>query len=107
MPNNPIDRNVVIISSNAQRTSLAVAKSILPRSGTIRRAVYEYILARGFRGATDQEISKTLGISGDTIRPSRGSLIADEWIVDSGTTRPNDKGHECIVWRACEQGMML
>ena len=107
VPNKPIDRNVVITSNHSQRTSLAVAQAILPKTGSVRRAVYEYVLRSGLRGATDQEIGKALSISGDTIRPSRGSLVADGWITDSGTTRVNEKQHDCIVWRACDQGMMF
>jgi hypothetical protein len=100
---NLIDRNTSVIAHNAQRTSILAANEIYPKSGTIRRKVYEYFLSRGLRGGTDQEAEVTLGIDGNTIRPSRGSLVKDGWLIDSGTTRPNDKGHACIVWRAVEQ----
>ena len=98
-----IDRNTVTIAKDAQRTSVEAAIEVLPKSGTIRRKVYEYFLARGLRGGTDQEAEMTLGIDGNTIRPSRGTLVKDGWLIDSGLTRPNDKGHACIVWRAVEQ----
>ena len=99
----PIKRDVVAISHNAQRTSIAVALEVYPKVGTIRRKIYEHFLARGMRGATDQEAEHTLGIDGNTIRPARGSLVKDGWLIDAGMTRPNDKGHQCIVWRAVEQ----
>jgi len=99
--------NSVIIAKNAQRTSIAAAEKVLPRTGSLKRRVYEYILSQGMRGATDQEIEKTLQIEGNTVRPSRVGLIKDGYIIDSGTTRKNHHNNDCIVWRAVEQGMML
>jgi len=99
--------NSVIIAKNAQRTSVAAAEKVLPRTGSLKRRVYEYILSQGMRGATDQEIEKTLQIEGNTVRPSRVGLIKDGYIIDSGTTRKNHHNNDCIVWRAVEQGMML
>jgi transcription initiation factor IIE alpha subunit len=104
---NSIDRNFVPLSANAQRTSRLSAESVLPKTGTMRRSVYEYFMRRGMNGATDQEVSSALHIDGNTIRPLRGTLVQDGWIVDSGATRKNEKGHDCIVWRIVEQGMML
>ena len=51
--------NSVIIANNAQRTSIAAAEKVLPRTGSLKRKVYEYILKQGLRGATDYEIEKT------------------------------------------------
>lgn len=99
--------NSVIISSNAQRTSIAAAAKVLPRTGSLKRKVYEYIVGQGMRGATDQEIEKTLQIEGNTVRPTRVGLIKDGYIIDSGTTRKNHHNNDCIVWRAVEEGMML
>lgn len=102
-----IDRNRVRVASNAQRTSLLAAERALPRSGTKRRMVYDYIERCGLRGATDDEISATLGIDGNTVRPTRGGLVEDGYIIDTGTTRKNRHGNECIVWRCADQGMLL
>ena len=99
--------NKVIIASNAQRTSIAAAQKVLPKTGSLRRKVYEYILNQGLRGATDQEIEKALHIEGNTVRPTRISLIKDGFIMDTGATRKNQHGNECIVWRSIEEGMML
>ena len=99
--------NSVIIAKNAQRTSVAAAEKVLPRTGSLKRRVYEYILSQGMRGATDQEIEKTLHIEGNTVRPSRVGLIKEGYIIDSGTTRKNHHNNDCIVWRAVEEGMML
>jgi transcription initiation factor IIE alpha subunit len=80
---------------------------VLPRTGSLRRKVYEYILAQGLRGATDQEIESTLKIDGNTVRPTRISLWKDGYIIDTGTTRKNNNDNDCIVWRTVEEGMLL
>ena len=102
-----VDRNTVSISSKAQRTSVAAALSALPRSGTIRLKVYYYFVLRGLRGATDQEVEIALQISGNTLRPTRGSLVKDGYLIDTGTTRKNYNEQDCIVWRAVEGDMLL
>jgi hypothetical protein len=102
-----VDRNTVNIARNAQRTSIAAATNALPRTGTIRRKVYEYFLLKGLRGATDQEVEIALQISGNTLRPTRGSLVKDGYLIDTGTTRKNYNEQDCIVWRAVEGDMLL
>jgi transcription initiation factor IIE alpha subunit len=99
--------NKVIIARNAQRTSIAAAQKVLPKTGSLRRKVYEYILNQGLRGATDQEIEKALHIEGNTVRPTRISLVKDGFIMDTGLTRKNQHNNDCIVWRSVEEGMML
>ena len=103
----PLNRNTVAISRNAQRTSRAAAEFVLPRTGTLRRRVYEYFMSRGLHGATDEEAQAALNIDGNTMRPTRGTLVKDGYIRDSGVTRKNDKGHDCIVWRTIEEDMLL
>jgi transcription initiation factor IIE alpha subunit len=102
-----LDKNTVVIARNAQRTSIAAAQKVLPKTGSLRRKVYEYILNQGLRGATDQEMELTLNIDGNTIRPTRISLVKDNFILDTGTTRKNQHGNDCIVWRSAEEGMLL
>ena len=102
-----IDNNKVKTAKNAQRTSVMAAEKALPRSGTKRRLVYDFIERCGMRGATDDEIQATLNIDGNTVRPTRGSLVEDGYIIDTGTTRKNKHGNECIVWRCADQGMLL
>jgi hypothetical protein len=99
--------NKVIIAKNGRQTSRAAAERVYPKSGTMRLFVYEHIIRQGLRGATDQEIQNTLHLSGDTVRPSRITLLKDGMIIDSGTTRKNANGNECIVWRAVDEGMMF
>lgn len=102
-----IDHNKVKVAHNAQRTSLLAAEKALPKSGTKRRRVYDYIANRGLLGATDDEIEGALGIDGNTIRPTRGGLVEDGYIINTGTTRKNKHGNECIVWRCANEGMLL
>jgi len=43
-------------------------------------------------------MQSVLNMSGDTLRPTRGKLLKDGLIYDSGKTRTNENGNECIVW---------
>ena len=90
-----------------QRTSLEALLFVEPHIGTINRAVYSFIESRGLDGATDQEVESVTRIDGNSIRPSRGSLVKQGLVFDSGRTRPNAKGNNCIVWMAVDEGAML
>ena len=90
-----------------QRTSLEALLFVEPHIGTINRAVYSFIESRGLDGATDQEVESVTRIDGNSVRPSRGSLVKQGLVFDSGRTRPNAKGNNCIVWIALDEGMML
>jgi transcription initiation factor IIE alpha subunit len=79
------------------RTSFAAANKALPRSGTQRRAVYDAI-ANARRGLTDDEIVSLLGLSPNSVRPRRVELVGSGLVVDSGRTRENDLGNQCIIW---------
>ena len=94
-----VDDNVTVaLPKNAQRTSKAVAEKILPKTGSLRRRIYDYWVGRGDYGATDDEAQAFLGIDGNTMRHTRGSLVDDGYLVDSGHTRKNENGNDCIVW---------
>ena len=95
------------IISNLSKTSIRAAIKAYPRSGTIRIKVYHFLIRRGLDGATDQEIASTLQISENTIRPTRKTLEIDGFVRDSGLTRKNRNGNDCIIWRASEEGMIL
>ena len=90
-----------------QRTSLEALLAVEAHIGSINRTVYAYIESRGVDGATDQEIENVTHIDGNSVRPSRGSLVKMRLVIDSGRTRPNVKGNNCIVWIALDEGMML
>jgi hypothetical protein len=93
-----IDRNTVIISPSAKPTSASAALNALPKSGSKRRRVYEYLKQTG--GATDEEIERALGISGNTVRPTRGSLVKDKFVYATDLERPTLAGNMAIVWKA-------
>ena len=99
--------NKVIIATKARETSRIAAERIYPKTGSIRLSVYEYLIRQGLRGATDQEMQSNLNLSGDTIRPTRMTLLKDGFIIDSGETRNNLNGNPCVVWRAIDTGMMF
>jgi hypothetical protein len=91
-----VERNTVTIARNAQRTSIAAARRTLPRTGSIRKRIYDYLQQSG--GATDEQIEDALHISGNSVRPSRGSLVEDGLVFDTGTERPTKSGNMAIVW---------
>ena len=105
MPEHNVSDNSVIMGK--RYTSRQAAIRIYPETGSLRLKIYELLIRAGIRGATDQEIESILSINGNSVRPLRGSLAAQGFIIDSGTTRENTNGNLCIVWRAVEEGMML
>lgn len=97
-PLRAVEDNAVIVAKKARATSRAAAEGILPKSGTIRARVYSYFRGRGVAGATDDEAQAFLGIDGNTFRPTRKSLVDDGYLIDSGGTRKNENGNDCVVW---------
>ena len=83
-------------------TSLAAQEKVRPKFGSNRAKVFQYIFDQQGRGATDQEIQTALNMPGDTLRPTRLSLLKDDLIYDSGKTRQNQNGNDCIVWVVSE-----
>ena len=102
-----VDSNVVTMGSKSQRTSQKAAERFLPRSGSVRRRVYEHMVKCG--GRTDYELEREFNISHQTISASRRSLVVDGWLVDSGQTRKNKSGNDCIVWEVVDfnNGMLF
>ena len=90
-----------------KETSIEAKAKLEPKIGSLRRKVFELFINRALTGLTDNEIEKYLHLDGNTVRPIRGSLVTDGFVIDSGTTRNNEKGNRCIVWRYAENGMML
>ena len=97
-PLRSVDDNAVVVAKKARTTSRKAAEIIEPKTGTLRRRIYDFLESRGVHGATDEEIELALGISGNTVRPSRGTLVTDGFVSDTGETRKNRNGHDCIVW---------
>lgn len=107
-PSRPITDNVVSIAKRAQRTSRKAAEKLQPSAGTMR---YEIWLAvKNNNGLTDYELETLLRGKHQTVSASRRSLVIDGWLVDSGFTRKNTQGNDCIVWvinRSLTQGALL
>ena len=79
-------------------TSQAAAEAILPKTGTLRRMVYNFIAQRGHYGATDEEIQSCLSMGANTQRPRRVELVAASLVRDSGTTRKTRSRKAAVVW---------
>lgn len=82
------------------RASVAAAQSIdgAPRYRD-RVLVYNALVAAGAHGLTDEEGIEATGIPASTYRPRRIDLVAENVVVDSGTTRKVRSGREATVWR--------
>ena len=74
-------------------TSHAAALTVMPKTGTQRRRVLDFIGACGATGASDLEIQLGLRLNGNSERPRRVELVDAGLIEDSGVRR---EGH--IVW---------
>ncbi len=94
-----VNRNVIITAKKAHPTSQRAAIKAFPKSGTKRQKIYNAI--KLFGGLTDEEIERTLDMSGNTVRPSRVSLVRDALVMDSGKTRKTVSGNDAIVWVVC------
>ena len=108
-PLRAVQDNSVIVAKNARATSRAAAEKIEPNSGTIRYQIYKAIKDRN--GLTDFELETLLQGKHQSVSASRRSLVVDGWVVDSGITRKNSQGNDCIVWVvnrvALTQGVLL
>lgn len=80
-------------------TSQEAADLILPKSGTQRRRVYDFIQTMGPTGATDLDIQRVLGLNGNAERPRRVELVKAGLVVDSHR-RAVQRGRKMIVWVA-------
>lgn len=91
-----IDDNVVYIANYASKTSRDAAEKVLPKTGTMRRAIYNAIAEHG--GLADFELEAILHGKHQSVSAGRRSLVIDNFICDSGQTRYNEGGNECTVW---------
>ena len=101
-----VDDKVVFIGNNASRTSRDAGSKFLPKSGTMRRVIYETVQNHG--GLADFELEALLNGKHQTVSASRRSLVIDGFLFDSGYTRTNESGNECTVWKvAAVQGVFF
>lgn len=82
-------------------TSKDAAESIIPKAGTLRKRVLDYLTA--FGPATDEEIQLALGMNANTERPRRVELVTAGLVRDSGRTRRTSAGREAVLWAFSER----
>lgn len=87
------------ITPESIATSAAAGAAILPKSGTLRRRVYDFIASRGDRGATDEEMQDVLEMGANTQRPRRVELLRDGLIRQSQEKRETKSGKLAVVWK--------
>ncbi len=92
------DFPAVKVRHDAPQTSVQAALTHLPKSGTARRKVLDYIVSRGTYGATDDEIAKGLDMNPSTVRPRRLELQEVGLIVENGLTRKTRWGNDAKIW---------
>ena len=80
-------------------TSRLAAAAIEPKSGTLRRAVLDFLRCRGDVGATDEEMQTALAMNANTQRPRRVELLRAGLIRESGQLRRTGAGRDAVVWR--------
>lgn len=83
-------------------TSRAAADSMKAHDPAVRSRVLGFILARGARGATDQEVEDYTGLRHQTASSTRRRLVLSGHVKDSGQTRLNPSGRQAVVWVAVE-----
>jgi transcription initiation factor IIE alpha subunit len=93
-----LDMPKVQLPTEPTDTQDAAAHRMLPRSGTFRRRVYDFLVERGDNGATDEEVAWQLGLNPNTARPRRIELVAAKLVVDSGRRRKTRSGDKAAVW---------
>lgn len=83
-------------------TSQAAGESIGAVSGSLRRAVYEFIRGCAELGATDEEIQEGLPMPSSTQRPRRVELVNAGMVYAAGE-RKTRSGRMATVWRVKQQ----
>lgn len=91
-----IDDNVVFVANYAGKTSRDAAEKVLPKTGSIRRRIYDFVASNG--QATDFQLEHFLNGKHQTVSASRRSLVIDGFLMDSGRTIKNNEGNDCTVW---------
>lgn len=66
----------------------------------LRLRLYDWLVARGAFGATDEEAQDALGMGPSTQRPRRVELVGLGLVYDGGGTRPTRSGRKATVWVA-------
>lgn len=81
-------------------TSKAAADSMISHSGSIKQRVYAFLMKRGERGATDDEIEVHLDLKHQTASAGRRGLELSGAVVKSDTKRHTRSGRLAYVYTA-------
>ena len=92
-----IDDNAGYVGHRHPTTSQQMQQRMMPRSGTLRRQLFDLIATHG--GLSDYELEQHTGRSHQSVSASRNTLMNDGFIEDSGWRRLNGFGNACIVWQ--------
>lgn len=76
-------------------TSVEAAVMALPKVGTWRRQVYDWLCE--FGPGTDEDIAEGLGMNPSTARPRRIELLDDGLITEAGEAK-NKSGRKAVLW---------
>jgi hypothetical protein len=81
-------------------TRASAAVSIKPLRPNMLRQVFDFVVNRGDRGATDEEIAAGLNMKESTARARRVELRDAGQVRDSLRRRRSCSGRLCVVWIA-------
>lgn len=95
-----VARNTTVVGHRHPKTAKDAAAAAKPKSGTIRRLIYD--LCGTPSGATDDEVEQSLHRSHQTCSAARNSLMKDGLVVDSGRRRMTRSGQPATVWQTPE-----
>lgn len=97
-----IGSNATALSRTHTDTQEAAAFGAFPRSGSLRRKVYDVIAGYGSIGVTDDYVEQRLGREHQSISARRRELVLGGFIVDSGMRRKTRSGKSATVWVAVD-----
>ena len=79
-------------------TSREARRNLAGAMPTLRQQVYDFLIARGREGATDEEMQQAIPMNPNTQRPRRRELEQALMILDSGRKRKTESGSNAVVW---------
>ena len=90
----------IYVSASHPTTSQKAVKRARMASGSRRKLIHDLIKRHREMGLCDHEIIELTGLSPNTARPTRISLMKDGFVSNSGRTRKTPDGNDAIVWIA-------
>ena len=82
---------------SGSKTSREAADSMTNAAPTLRKKVFEAILALGSHGATDDELEVSLKMTHQSLSPRRRELVIGGLLAEKGT-RKTRSGRKAVVW---------